>query len=294
MKVIGVLVILNSIILTAWWLHIGGPKSAAYILCCIAGLLGIGLIISDRISEVHLPGGASIKAATDQILTDAQTVSEIKKRVENQSATIDMIAKEASNAVSLSEEAATKNEQAEEKLVNLDDALSKANATLNQLNAISAFSMTVMSAQNGDRVAYNQLEKWADDSDYPFSAKAMQAYIKIQVEHSQPYFASGFKIPWNEGIDPSTIPFGGLKMVYYRVPFHQKPAIIEYIAKRVDISKKERLTFLIEIIQNDSNLSAVEYAGRYFIELSGLTGLGPMDINNLILWWDNHKDELEQ
>ena len=116
MKLIGILLILNSIALTAWWITSqNNHKPTVMTLCLIAVFAGLVLIFQDRITELTVKGVGTIKAATEQIQTDAKTVADLKERVENQSATVNLVAKEASKAKEISEEVAEKNRQAAEK-----------------------------------------------------------------------------------------------------------------------------------------------------------------------------------
>jgi chromosome segregation ATPase len=189
MKLIGILLVLNSIALTAWWITSqNNHKPMVITLCLIAVFAGLVLIFQDRITELTVKGVGTIKAATDQVQTDAKTVADLKERVENQSATVNLVAKEASKAKEISEEVADKNRQAEEKLNILDEAITKATATLANLDAATEFTMTVVAAQNDDRNAYDTLKKWSEDKKNPFSSRAAQAWSTIFESHNEPIY----------------------------------------------------------------------------------------------------------
>ncbi len=84
MKLIGILLVLNSIGLAAWWISTNGSHKAAIIaLCSIAVFSGLALILQDRITELTVQGVGTIKVATKQVESDAQAVSDLKERVEN-------------------------------------------------------------------------------------------------------------------------------------------------------------------------------------------------------------------
>lgn len=291
MKLIGILLVLNSIGLAAWWIfNEGSHKAAAITLCSIAVFSGIALILQDRITELTVKGIGTIKAATKQVESDAQLVSELKERVENQSATVDLIAKEASKAKALSKEVANKNQQAEEKLAVLDDAIQKANKTLNDLNLSSEFSLTVSAAQNDDRKAFDKLKEWSQDKNNPFSAKAAQAWQTIFESHNELMYGSNFTVPWNEGFDPSKLQLPELKKQYSVALAQLKPALLEYIWKRDDIPKVDRLEFMIEVMKYDSSLTAVEYAGRHFTSGTNLK-IKPSAVDYIVQWWNEHRNE---
>jgi hypothetical protein len=294
MKIIGILLVLNSIALTAWWITTqNNHKTAVITLCLIAVFTGLGLILQDRITELTVKGVGTIKAATEQVQTDAKTVADLKERVENQSATVDLVAKEASKAKKISEEVADKNRRAEEKLNTLDESITKANATLANLDAATEFTMTVVAAQNDDRNAFDTLKKWSEDKNNPFSSKAAQAWSTIFESHNEPMYSSGFTVPWNEGFDPSKFSLPELAKQYYGAPAQLKLALLEYIWKRNDIPKMDRLNFMIDVMKHDPNLTAVEYAGRYFTSGTDQK-IKPMAIEYLVDWWGKHKLEFQE
>jgi len=294
MKLIGILLIVNSLALTAWWITTqNNHKTMVMTLCLITVFAGLGLVLQDRITELTVKGVGTIRTATEQIQADAKTVSELKERVENQSATVDLVAKEASKAKELSEEVANKNQQAEEKLDILDQAIKKANTSLTELDAATEFTMTVVAAQNDDRIAFDTLKKWSKDMNNPFSSKAAQAWNTIFESHNNPIYMSGFKVPWPKGPDPSTFSLAELAQKYRQAPAQLKPALIEYIWGRDDISKVNRLDFLIDVMKYDASLTAVEYAGRYFTAGTNQK-IKPMAADYLVDWWGKHKLEFQE
>jgi hypothetical protein len=82
-------------------------------------LAGFGLLLSDRITEFNIPNFGTIKAATQQATVDAETITKLKERVENQSATVDLIASQASKAQRLAEIADTQTKKADQNWIRL-------------------------------------------------------------------------------------------------------------------------------------------------------------------------------
>lgn len=291
MKLIGILLVFISIGLSAWWILTNGRQKAATVtLCLIAVFFGLALILQDRITELTVKGVGTIKAASQQAEFDAQAVSHLKERVERQSATVDLVAQEALKAKALSEEVANKNQQAEEKLAILDEAIKKANETLTDLNFASEFTLTVSAAQNDDRKAFDKLKEWSEDKNNSFSSKAAQAWNTIFESHNEAMYKSNFTVPWNEGVDPSKFLLPELIQQYKGAPVQLRPALLEYIWKRDDIPKIERLDFMIETMKHDSSLTAVEYAGRHFTAGTELK-IKPSAVEYLVTWWDEHWPE---
>lgn len=294
MKIIGILLILISIVLTALWItKERNHKGTVMVLCSIAVFAGLALILQDRITELTVKGVGTIKATTKQVKLDAKTVAELKERVENQSATVDLIAKEASTAKAISEEVADKNQRAEKKLATLDEAITKASTMLANLDDATEFTMIVLSAQNDDRNAFDKLGEWSKDKNHRFSSNAAQAWSTIFESHNKPMYTSGFTVPWNEGVDPSKFSISDLDHEYHRAPAQLKLALLEYIWKRNDISKIDRLDFLIKVMKHDSSLTAVEYAGRFFTSGTDQK-IKPLAIDYLVDWWEKHKHEFKE
>ena len=293
MRLIGVLLILNSIALTASWITTQESHKAAVITLCLIGVFaGLVMVLQDRVTELTIKGVGTLKAATEQAQVDARSVADLKERVENQSATVDMVAQEASRAKAISEEVSRKNQLAEEKLDTLDKAINEASAALAGLDAAREFTMTVLAAQTDDRKAFDMLKKWSQDNSNPFSTGATQAWATIFESHNQPMYLSNLTVPWKDGYDPSKLSLAELIQQYRATPAQIKPAMLEYIWKRNDLRKAERLDFLVDVMRHDSSLRAVEYAGRYFTAGTE-QNIKPMAVDYLSDWWETHKDEFE-
>ncbi len=161
-----------------------------------------------------------------------------------------------------------------------------------QQNRISAFTQTVIAAQNDDRQAFDQLEIWARDRSFPLREKALNAFRSILDKHSPSMVRGGFKIPWEEGIDPSKLSFDQLRQNYQAAPAWLKPGLIEDIWKRENIPKKQRMEFLVEVVKRDSSLTAVEYAGRYLSSALD-AGVKPLAIKQLLQAWIEKKSSIK-
>ncbi|OHB77746.1 MAG: hypothetical protein A2Z25_19155 [Planctomycetes bacterium RBG_16_55_9] len=294
MKLIGILLVLNGIAISAGWVMTYGTHKASVItLCSIAVFAGLALILQDRITELTVKGVGSIKAAAKQAESDADAVADLKSRVESQSATVDLVAQEASKAKRLSEEVANKNERAEKKLETLDKAITRATSSLSDLELVTDYTMTVVAAQNDDRKAFDKLKTWSEDKNHPFHERAQQAWTSVFESHNKPYSVGGFKVSWVDGFDSSKLSLRDLANQYKNAPAQLKPALLEYIWNRNDFPKIERLDFLMEVMETDGSLNAVEYAGRYFT--SGTSQkIKPLAVDYLSKWWKEHRDEFKE
>jgi hypothetical protein len=170
----------------------------------------------------------------------------------------------------------------------LDEKLQEASKTLSELQLAREFTMTVIAAQSDDRKAFDQLRTWADDKSHPFSSLAEKAWRTILEQHAQPFFITDLNFPWREGIDPSKLTFEDLRKSYNDLPSYLKPALTEYIWKRQDLSKKDRMQFLVDVMQYDASLTAVEYAGRFFDSEAKLN-YKPLHVKGFLKWWEESK-----
>ena len=294
MKILGIALILGSILFTTYWVIIKDSNKAWLVsICLIAVFAGLALVFNERTTELTVKGVGTIKAAAIKAETDAEAISETKERVENQRAIIDLVAKEASEAKFISEETASKNKLAEEKLKIISISIKEAKSTIDELNLVSEYTMTVLKAQSDDRNAFDKLKEISQDANNPFSSNAEQAWITILESHSKSFFIINKKYPWNENIDPSELTLIELSQLYNKTPNYLKTNLIEYIWKREDIPKFERLEFLIRVIKNDSSLTAVEYAGRYFQTESGQK-VKPLAVEIFVNWWENNRDSFKE
>lgn len=267
LKVVGVLIIVNSLALTAVWISSYQYRHSVMFLCVLAVLAGIAVVGHERFTEFTVAGFGTVKAAAAQATEDAGAIREVRQRVEAQSATIDLVAQAATRAAELSESAAERTAEAESRLEELATA--------------TVFTSTVIRAQNDGREAFDQLGSWANDNDHPFAVEARAAYGTVMDLHAPMMVPGNFTINWNEGVVPEELELSTLLGDYVRAPGHAKPALIKFIWERDDIPEEERLRFLVDVIRTDESLTAVEYAGRY---LNGALGLNfkPLAVEQLL------------
>jgi len=189
-------------------------------------------------------------------------------------------------------------EDANNRLTVMEDryktAVELAENNLNKQETIIEYLKTVSAAQNDDRKAYEKLEAWSKDKSFLLSSQASIATLKIRSMHDNPLYTER-NITWKAGIDPSKLTLSDLKK-YYEVlqdfDSYKKTAMITYIWKREDIPTRNKMEFLIDVIKNDENLAAVEYAGRYFSQGAGFEK-DPLAVNDFVNWWNKNKDQIK-
>lgn len=126
MKLLGILLIINALAITGWHAANTTGNKTVIVVCLIAVFAGIVLTFQDRITELTIKGVGSLKAATKEAESKLEEIEAIRKRVEAQGATIDLVAKDASEARSLTEEIKLRSEQVEKKMTEIDGALTRA------------------------------------------------------------------------------------------------------------------------------------------------------------------------
>lgn len=113
----GILIVVNTIIATAWWLGQGKSWGLGFTTVSIlACLVGLALVFNERAIELSFGQFGTIKTAALQAETDAKEISEIRKRVEMQAATMDLVARESAEAKELLNNLKEQNKIAEEKI----------------------------------------------------------------------------------------------------------------------------------------------------------------------------------
>lgn len=86
---------------------------------------GLALTFHERAIEITFGKVATLKAAAQQATTDAKEIAAIRQRVEAQAATLDLVAKESSDAKRLLDELRKENTKADEKLKLLEQKTSE-------------------------------------------------------------------------------------------------------------------------------------------------------------------------
>jgi hypothetical protein len=291
---LGIALIVISLAGTAWWIGKNKVSKAAMVfLCMIAVFAGIFLIVSERATEVTVEKVGSIKAAVRQATDDAKQIAEIKERIIAQGATVDLVAKETADSKKLTDELARQNVLADQKLKQLDDAIKTSTEALSELQRYTQFNTAVLAAQTGSRMAFDQLRGWAEDKSFPLSVASAQAWGAVMDSHESPLMSTGFNVSWRDGFDPAKSSLDGLKQVFKSShPPQSRLGIMEYIWRRQDIPKKDRLSFLVEVMKTDPSLQVVEYAARYFKEESK-DNFKNLYIEGHLKWWDEHKNEVQ-
>jgi hypothetical protein len=165
----GILIIANTIIVSAWWLFQGKPWGLGFTtLTVLSCLIGLALVFNERAIELSFGQFGSIKTAAKQAQTDAKEISEIRKRIEAQAATMDLVARESAEAKKLLGNLSEQNKIAEEKI-----------ETIKELAAPPSLSVYEIDITNKDNV-YEAVMTFSSSKNEPLGQ--LEFYAAIQDE----------------------------------------------------------------------------------------------------------------
>ena len=304
-----------------WWIGSGAARPglvASVSIACV--LVGFGLVYQESVVDFTMKGVGRIQDAAEyadyevkrisdirdkveeqksDIRTIGNEVADTRRRAEAQSDAINSVAKEVTAAREQARDLAEKNERAERKLEALTDKLGEAAEKLSELMTIISFKETMVAAGNDDREAFDRLKAWADDPSFEYAEQAEIAWLTILYDHSTlPPVEGGIQLPWSEGVEAASAAGASdttleqCREIYEQITPSLKPRCIEYIWNRADFPEKDRMQFLIDVIREDTSLSAVEQAGRYLTTAADL-GYKPLAVDDFLKWWEENEENTE-
>lgn len=141
---------------------------------------------------------------------------------------------------------------------------------LSDLDMSANFILVASAAQNDDKSSFLQLNRWANDNNYPMRAKAKQVLDHITSKANTNYLVASNEYPWKPGFTPEKLNLTELKKEYLNNELSvYKTNLLSYIHSRDDIAKKDKLSFYLNVITIDKSLEACSTAAYYFQLLSG-------------------------
>ncbi len=222
----------------------------------------------------------------------SENLGKVKVRVEQQTESINVIEGKARQVLTEIQAVQNLSKQAQSQAETAGALVTKVQAALGELRMAVDFYLVSLAAMSDDRQAFDQLWLWGNDNTYPFRGKAVQVFNKVVYEHMRPIWVTGWvTVPWPKDVDPSKLTLDGLTSFYYASDDIIRLGVMEFILKRTDIPKKQRLQFLVDVMKKEKSLKAMELAGLLFREESGQR-IKPLYYWEFIKWWDKHKGEI--
>ncbi|MGD9576770.1 MAG: hypothetical protein AB7Y74_00810 [Syntrophorhabdus sp.] len=289
MKIIGLLVILNALILTGWWVSTAHSyKPWVVTACTLAIFMGIFMILQDRAIEISLKGIGTIKAAAHQASVDASAIATLKTRVEAQSATVDLVAATAVEARTLVDELSQRAKEADVKINRVEGATLKA-------EALTSFLSVVLAAENDSWQAFQELEKWVADIDFPLREVAANAYTRIRISYTGPIDLGCLNPTWTNGFDPDKVPIAELLPVFDALNPAYHASVVKTVSTRTDLPKRDKMEFFMHALNHSNSLNAKNYAAKFFIKSAAENEIKwePFNIDPLSQWWAKNKDSFD-
>lgn len=160
-----------------------------------------------------------------------------------------------------------------------------------KLNNINDFTMTVLAAQNDDRLAFDKIQSWRINKEYEFQKLAQNAWIQTIEDHNPAGYKSGYKANWPDNVDPSKLTLKQISEHFKKQNKINQLGVILYINKRSDIPKKDKIVFFVEVLNTNTSLIVVEYAGRFIVKLGNIKFV-PLAIQQITDWWEENKDSI--
>jgi hypothetical protein len=259
MWLLGVLLIVSSIAAGAWWsVSRRRHKAWALTFSLLGVFAGCILLLSERAVEISIEGIGTIKAAAHAAEADAALVASLRKRVEAQSATVDLVAKTATEAETLAKE----------------------------LQSTLDFATTLIAAGNDDRAAFERLQAYAGKKDR-LSPLAAQAFIQVRTKYGGAVTPGYLNLPSPSALENA--PMAQILSHYSKLDPLYRASAVKLVWSRDDIAQSDRMDFLAQILSSDPSLAATHYAAEIFAKNAGLAW-SPFNVQPLLDWWHRQRE----
>lgn len=258
LKLIGVLLILNSLVLTSYWvLGEHSNKGWAVLLCSGAIFVGILLIVQHRRMELSVPYFGKLKAAADQADIDAKAISDIKNRIEGQSATVDLVAKDVADAK-------------------------------DEIN----FNLLLTKASNDNRFALDELHKIEMTEGHRFQETARQAVEQIIVNLQIVVIYKDFlDLKKKYNIDPEEASLNDFHKVFEQGPLYDKIDVLTIVwSQKKRFTKAERIEVLYKVITTTPSIRILFSACGLMDKEAKLGKNFILDHAQYAKWWEENRE----
>jgi hypothetical protein len=297
LEIAGIALIIASFIAAvfAWFFKRKDEHLGRFLLLCMLTIAGgFGLTIHERVTEVTVGNIATIKTASKQALIDAEEIGNLKKRVENQSSTIDLIATEAKDAKNLHKEAKEKVREIDETIKGISSFRDKASDILEDLKEDQKFISLVNKSENYDTKAFFELVNLSNDRKNKFSPHAKMTVENIKdrllKERVPGPAAIEYTISFSGEGKPDTGPFS-IEEIYDHLSLGSNIRSMANVIRRQKLKTLvPNLVKFLDITQDLQTLNRITYS------LSELTGHEwyPWNINEFEEWWYKHHSDFNE
>ena len=308
--IIGLIIIITPISITFWCFIRLKPYAKSMIsVCLIFVFIGLALVFFDRITEITVEHVGTIKAATKQVTLDAKEVSKLKERIEAQSATIDLVAQNASEAKTLSkdakslyEELSNKNKIADKELKNISDKIlplelkakslssliRKSRKEISHLQELLNIQQLMIASIAGSRPDYEKLTNIAGkkSSLQPFANDALRDiffYFDSQ-KNTEGRLLGDF-------VSKKFIEYSVDEVISVYHTEDPKRDVQESAINTLAILKRDTaVQEICDSIDKEQNLRVISRMTRTLEILTG-EKFYPLDIDAVKTWWGKNRDQ---
>ncbi len=286
----GVLVIAGAMIVAAILAARRRPANEWASVAAAGVVAGAALVLLDRFSAPPVPAGpggpdlAAITAAAERAAEETEKIEELRKKLEE-------APPPRAAPVRTPLEADHASEEVTRKLREVDQTLSDAKAALASLREVTELSQLIAGARGDDRLAFDRLERLAKDQGYRYHDTAASVRRWVVQEHAREIVVDATHIAWRPGVDPRRVTASELRPVLDGLPAEHKPAFLDFVSQRRDLSRRQRMSFFADVIRKDHSLHVVECAGRYFAQEAGMEPR-PLGVGFYLDWWASNEGSI--
>jgi hypothetical protein len=308
-QLLGILIILDALVASVWWLAKGYPSPASIIiLCSVACVVGLAFVFNERGFDLALVGKTKFRVAAQKAVADANEIAKIRARVENQSATLDLAVTKAAEAERVAEadakQVAEIKNRVEAQSIAVDSAIKKATdleqvakqlseknlraeESLSRMEEINAFMTLVTKAQNDDRSALNQL-LLRYQTKGPLHDTAVRIIEELVLDLTQT-IRTNPPVNWKIiGVDPQSATLDELRTAFWMVARAFQPAYLRDVWAQNRFPKAERLQFLYDVIGRTNSIRTLQ-AACSLMDKEAKLGQNFLRAESYQQWWGRNK-----
>ena len=233
-----------------------------------SAIVGVALIFSPRLEELDFFRLVRIKLREAE--TDANSIRDLRKEVEQTSAEVRRIEQEASQRLGSIEQVQGQSEEA-----------------LLKLKAAVDFSTLLSRVKADDGEALKELLRIAEGSSNPFASLASQSLrgIKDEVVRTNMMVLT---FAWKEGHSLKEIVFNKLRPFYLTTPPSHRLDLLRQIWDADHYSTLEKLDFLTEVVRTASSIYELERACQLINHEAHLKA-SFLEADQYLKWWQEKR-----
>src|SRR5512138_1155498 len=215
-------------------------------------LAGAALVLADRFVLVEpaaaaTPDVAALRAAVEKATAEADRIEELRHKLEGTPVPVRTAPAPARAPI----DADRVGTEAARKLHEVDDTLSGATVALASLREVTELIHLVVAAHSDDRLAFDRLDRLGRDAGYRYRDTAAGARRAVALEHSKEIVIDDTKVSWRPGVDPRRVPAAELKNAFQGLSADHRPAFLDFVSQRRDLSRRQRMAFFADVLRKD-------------------------------------------